>query len=191
MGGQEDCAVMRLRHLGAVLSLAALGACASAGPTPYQPRTPEARFGWSEQKVEANRLRITFEGNSLTNRETVELYMLNRAAEATLGAGYDWFVAADRDIDATVRRTPIGPSRLGPYAGFGVGYSFFHPRWGWRGWYDPFWDNHDVIETTRYSATVEIVMMRGGKPADRPDAFDAREVQANLAGRIVRPAPAP
>lgn len=181
--------MMRLRHLGAVLSLAALGACASAGPTPYQPRTPETRFGWSEQQLETNRLRITFEGNSLTNRETVELYMLNRAAEATLAAGYDWFATADRDVDAAVRRSRIGPSRLGPYAGFGVGYSFFHPRWGWRAWYDPFWDDYDVMETTRYSATVEIVMARGSKPADRADAFDAREIQTNLAARIVRPAP--
>ena len=181
----------RVRHLAALLGLAALGACVSAGPTPYQPRTPEARYGWSEQPVEANRLRITFEGNSLTNRETVELYMLNRAAEATLAAGYDGFFAADRDVDATVRRTRIGPSRFGPYGGFGVGYSFFHPRWGWRAWYDPFWDDYDVMESTRYSATVEIVMFRGPKPADKPEAFDAREVQRNLAGRIVRPAPTP
>lgn len=179
----------RIRNLLTAFAALGLAACASAGPTPYQPRTPDARFGWSEQQIEANRLRITFEGNSLTPRETVELYMLNRAAEATLGAGYDWFATTDRDVDATVRRSRIGPSRLGPYAGFGVGYSFFHPRWGWRAWYDPFWDDYDVMETTRYSATVEIVMARGSKPADRTDAFDAREVQRNLAGRIQRPAP--
>ena len=42
----------------------------------------------------------------------------------------------------------------------------------------------------RYEAIAEIAMFDGGKPANNPDAFDAREVQANLQGRIVRP-PAP
>jgi hypothetical protein len=45
-------------------------------------------------------------------------------------------------------------------------------------------------EVTRYEAVAEIAMFDGRKPENDPDAFDAREVQANLQGRIVRPPPA-
>jgi hypothetical protein len=43
---------------------------------------------------------------------------------------------------------------------------------------------------TRYEAVAEIAMFNGRKPADDPSAFDAREVQSNLQGRITRPPPA-
>ncbi len=40
---------------------------------------------------------------------------------------------------------------------------------------------------TRYEAVAEIAMFSGQKPQNDASAFDAREVQANLQGRIVRP----
>ena len=57
----------------ASLALAGLlSACATA--TPYQPNLPGQAVsgGYSEQRVEANRFRVNFSGNSLTSRETVE-----------------------------------------------------------------------------------------------------------------------
>ena len=36
------------------------------------------------------------------------------------------------------------------------------------------------------TASAEIVLHRGAKPADTPDAFDARAVRRNLEGRILR-----
>jgi hypothetical protein len=43
-----------------------------------------ARAGYSDQQIESNRFRVSFAGNSLTARETVERYLLYRAAELTV-----------------------------------------------------------------------------------------------------------
>ncbi|MBL8536267.1 MAG: hypothetical protein JNM59_02560 [Hyphomonadaceae bacterium] len=176
---------MRIAMLAAVAGL--LAACATA--TPYQPAAPSAgaAYGFSEQQIESNRVRITFRGNSLTDRETVETYMLYRAAEVTLERGHDYFIVADRSTEEHSRLQGTGFDR----PRFAFDYWYFSPRRGWSPWYDPFWDTPDSYrEVTRYEAVAEIAMFTGQKPADNPDAFDAREVQSNLQGRIVRPPPA-
>jgi hypothetical protein len=83
--------------------------------------------------------------------------------------------------------------------GGGIGYSSFrtfHPRYGWVSYYDPFWSNgfydpffdrFDNEEITRFQATAEIILGKGSKPADRAEAFDARDVKANLGGRLTPP----
>jgi len=61
----------------------AAGLTACATPTPYQPniRGQAASGGYSEVRIEPDRFRVNFAGNSLTSRETVEGYLLFRAAE--------------------------------------------------------------------------------------------------------------
>ncbi|MDP2116333.1 MAG: hypothetical protein Q8J71_02930, partial [Brevundimonas sp.] len=96
---------MRLRVLKPVLLAAtaalALSACATA--TPYGPAGVDSRFGYSEQRVEADRFRISFAGNSVTSREQVEMALLLRAAEVTAQSGYDWFATVNRATDRDVR----------------------------------------------------------------------------------------
>ncbi len=172
---------MRMLALAAVAGL--LAACATA--TPYQP-TETAGYGFQEQTIESNRVRITFRGNSLTDRETVETYLLYRAAEVTLQSGKDYFVIADRDTEEHSRLQEDGFGR----GRYGFAYYAYRPRWGWSPWYDPFWDEPSRYrEVTRYEAIAEIAMFNGRKPANDANAFDAREVQANLQGRVVRPPP--
>lgn len=156
-----------------------LAGCAS-GPTPYQ-QTGESRYGYTEQAVESDRYRISFSGNSLTERDTVETYLLYRAAELTLERGYDHFRLAQRETD-TERRV-VGAY---PYSRFGAQYRYYHPGYGWYGWRDPFWNDVNLREVSRYEATAEIVLGRGPAP-DTPDAFEAREVVANLGPRVARP----
>lgn len=173
---------MRTLLLAAVVGL--LGACAT--PTPYQPASTD-RYGFEETRIEANRVRINFRGNTLTERETVETYLLYRAAEVTLENGADYFIVADRGTDEHTRLQGTPSAR----SAFPFDYWYFSPRRGWSPWYDPFWDEPTSYrEVTRYEATAEIAYFHGTKPANDPAAFDAREVQANLQGRIVRP-PAP
>lgn len=158
-----------------------LSACAS-GPTPYQAAAGYER-GYSETRIEDARYRIAFKGNSLTKRETVENYMLFRAAELTLQSGYDVFtiVTRDTDKDTSMRRS-------GGLYGPGLSHMYFHSRWGWIGAYDPLWMNSPRYdEVTRYEASAEIVMSKGSKGTD-PNAFDARQVSTNLAPAIQRPA---
>jgi hypothetical protein len=117
----------------------------------------------------------------MTGRETVENYLLFRAAELTLQSGYDVFtiVSRDTDKDRDIRRT-------GGYSRFS--YMYFSPRWGWVHAWDPFSSTPARYdEVTRYEAYAEIVMSRAPKGSD-PNAFDARQVSQNLAASIQRPA---
>jgi hypothetical protein len=179
---------MRLAFVAALALL--LGACATTS-TPYQPRDAQG-YGFTEQPLEANRTRITFSGNGLTERETVETYLLYRAAELTLQQGFDYFVTANRATDARRRtyrdRDPFYP-RFAPVMWYRV------PHRGWVAFYDPFYDpfyrgSYDTYEVTRFQAVAEISMFKGAKPADNADAYDAHEVEANLRAQVVRPAPA-
>ena len=181
----------------ASLALAGLlSACATA--TPYQPNLPGQAVsgGYSEQRVEANRFRVNFSGNSLTSRETVEGYLLFRAAELTVQEGYDWFAVVDRNTEADrrtyVERDPLYSPWYGPSYGYWRPYWRYYGGFGWRTWDpwwgDPFWaDRMDVRTVTKFEASAEIVMNRGAKPADDPRAFDARAVIANLGPRVTRP----
>lgn len=170
-----------LRKVLAVAMVAAattLAAC-SSGPTPYQPAAGYDR-GYSEQKIESDRYRISFKGNSMTERDTVENYLLFRSAELTLQSGYDSFTIVNRDTDKDSRIRSTGfNSRFS--------YMYFSPRWGWMHAWDPFWSSPSRYEqVTSYEAFAEIVMKRGAK-GDDPNAFDARQVSDNLGATIRRP----
>lgn len=181
----------------AFAAAAALSACAT--PTPYQPNIPGQREsgGFSEQRVERNRFRVMFQGNTLTSRETVEGYLLFRAAELTVQNGFDSFAIVDRNTDRETR-TYVEPDPLyRPW--YGSGYGAWRPYWryqgssfGWRSWdpfgRDPFWgDRVDVRTVDRFEATAEIVMRRGPPPRGDLRTFDARAVIENLRPRIQYP----
>ncbi|MEZ5937714.1 MAG: hypothetical protein R3C52_05790 [Hyphomonadaceae bacterium] len=174
--------MIRKLMLGASLAAGlVLSACASFGPTPYQSAAQSSAGGYSETRIEPDRYRISFKGNSMTDRETVENYMLFRAAELTLQLGYDNFTIVNRDTDAQTR-VRTDPGYFGPH----MSYMYFHPRYGWMGAYDPFWTRTTFDEITRYEAFAEVLMAKGPKGSD-PDSFDAREVSKNLAPLITRP----
>lgn len=178
----------------ALVATAGLSACATA--TPYQPnvRGQAVSGGFSETRIEADRFRVTFAGNSLTSRETVERYLLYRAAELTLDQGGAWFQVVERQTDRKAR-TYIDPDPMGPFGRYGYWrpyWRYYGPGPGWRAWDpwygDPFWaDRVDVRTIERFEASAEILIGRGAKPEHDPRAFDAREVMANLAPGIVRP----
>ena len=171
----------------------ALAACATA--TPYQPAGVNGqRGGYAEQRVESNRYRVSFSGNSVTSREQVEMSLLLRSAELTVENGYDWFATVNR---ATDRDTRIVGTPDPFYSRYN---SFYGPYWGpsWRYYRSGFWSpwdrwgpwgpqDIDTRQIDRYEASAEIIMGRGPKPADDPNAFDAREVVQNLSSRVTRP----
>ncbi len=167
-----------------MVAAASVVACSSM-PTPYQPALG-SRWGYEENQIETNRFRVSFGGNSLTDRETVETYLLYRSAELTVEQGYDYFEVVTRATDADTRYIRSGSSYSPYYSGFSVRYAYYHPRWGWHGWRDPLWDDVHTREVTRYEASAEIIMGRGSKP-DTANAFDARDVMANLGDDIILP----
>lgn len=157
-----------------VLALAlTLAACATA--TPYQPAVKG--LGYSEQKIESNRYKVSFVGNSATPREAVDNYLMYRAAEVTLSNGYDYFVVADRTTDVNAERSG-GNSSVGiglGSGGYGSGISLGIGTVLGGG-------NKDA-----FIAQADILVFKGAKPAGDSKAFDAREVKANLDPAIRRP----
>lgn len=146
--------------------LAAAGllfATSAVALTPYQPANPSrSPYGYAETQIEHNRVRVTFAGDSTTDRETVETYLLYRAAETTLARGYDHFVVLDHNVEETSEFRSSGPPRP-PIA----------PR--------------NYREVSRYQATSDIVLQRGPHAEGQANAYDARAVMANLSWRIQRP----
>jgi len=178
----------------ALVAALALGLAACETATPYQPLQKGAAVsgGFSDQRLENDRVRVAFQGNTLTSRETVETYLLYRAAEVTVQQGFDWFETVDRHTDQD-RRTYIEPGPL-----YGPGFGYWRPYWryyggrfGWRGW-DPYWggpfwaDTPEVETVEKFQATAEIVMHHGAKPEGDAKAFDARAVMTNLGPKIQR-----
>lgn len=164
----------------------ALSACATA--TPYGPAGLDSRYGYADQRIDQNRFRVSFSGNSVTSREQVEMSLLLRAAEITLETGNDWFTTVNRDTERDVRyyahRDPFYYDRYSP---------FWYPSWRyyrggyWNPWYDPFGPRVDITAIDRYEATAEIVVGNGRKPSGDANAFDAREVVQNVGPRLARP----
>jgi hypothetical protein len=154
---------------GAVLALAA---CA-ADPTPYQPAANG--YGFTQQKIEDNRYRVTFAGNSSTNLDTVRNYMLVRAAETTIESGNDYFIVVDQNTESSTSYRGTGSSPFGFGTGYrggggvGIGISTF-----------------SAYPDDSYTSWADIVVGKGPKPAGDLNAYDARDVLSSIGPSVVR-----
>jgi hypothetical protein len=157
--------------IGALLVLLLAGC---AVPTPYQPATDG--YGYSEQQLESDRYRVTFSGNSVTPRDTVQNYLLHRAAEVTLESGHDYFTVVDQDLErsTTYHGSGFNDFAWGPgrhsHRAFGLGFG-----------------NYTAYPIDSYTAFADIVMADGEKPAGEVNAYDARDVLRQLGPTIERP----
>jgi len=162
----------RRRRFPLAVALLLLAGCAV--PTPYQPATDG--YGYREQQLENNRYRVTFSGNSVTPRDTVQNYLLHRAAEVTLESGHDYFTVVDQDLE---RSTAYYGSGFNDFA-WGPG---FHSRRA----FGPGFGNYTAYPIDSYTAFADIVMADGEKPAGEVNAYDARDVLRQLGPTIDRP----
>lgn len=180
-----------------VAAYLALTACATA--TPYQPNIggQAVSGGYSETRLAPDRYRVTFAGNTLTSRDTVEGYLLYRAAELTLADGYDGFRVLERNVEHNTQ-TEVGPDPFyQPW--YGPSYSYWRPYWryydppyGWRSWDpwrdEPFWDQGlSVRKVERYEVTAEIELIHGPIPADNPRIFSASSIISRIGPQLKRP----
>lgn len=173
-----------LGRVGALAAVLLLAAC--AGPTPYQ-AAPDDGYGYDGQQVSDRSFRVTFSGNRSTPRETVESYLLYRAAEITLQRGYDAFAVVEKDTERFDRYTTSGP-RFGFGYGRGWGYPYHYRSsvglgWHYPGYYGPATTSADY----RYTASATIQVRRGPGPWDTPNIYDARAVVRALGPDIARP----
>lgn len=157
------------RILAASLVALALAACATP-PTVYQPAATSTDMGWRSTKIESNRYRVSFRANPDRNREQVEDLALRRAAEITVGDGYDWFRVVSRNTEQVGGRDRGGTSvgvggssgSYGSSLGVGIGFDL-------------------SPDSRRYEAALEILLGRGAKP-DGADVYDARSMLARTGG---------
>lgn len=158
----------------AVLAAAALATTACASLAPYGPQMGPNGQGFSEQRIEGDRYRVTYRGVGAPG--PVADYALLRAADLTTQSGYDWFEVTQRWIDgrpdsAGGLRPSVsigaGSSRYGGYSASGVGVGL----------------GLNLSGPQPTSTTLEILMGRGERP-DRAAAYDARGVQTALRARL-------
>lgn len=176
-----------MRRLAGLMLVLSLGLTACVSSTPYGPITERDPYGFSDQKIEEDRYRISFHGNASTSRESVETFLLYRAAEVTINNGFDYFIMAEHDTEvkksyptsthypAYYGRYPHRRDHGGTYDAFpyyAYGFEWGHP-------YDM-----NIQEITRYSAIAFVSLQHGVKPAENTRAFEAREVLMNLAPYI-------
>ena len=168
------------------LATALLAGCAS--PAVYAPRVKGAETGYTDRELTPNRYRVTFTGNSVTPRETVENYLLLRAAEITLANGGEYFMFDGRDTKAKTRvyADAVGPDPyFGGYGGF-YGSWHFRPRWGYGAGfgYGPYGGGFGpdvmITQSTKYESFAEIVLLKPGQEKSEPRAINAREIVAHL-----------
>lgn len=173
---------MTHKKLTTLLLTAALSACVT-GPV-YHPASKPGAEGFTEQKIQENRFRVTFNGNVTTARETVEDYLLYRAAELTTENGYSHFTISEKETDARkTTRTTRRPAYYGRYTHFDGDFYRSFPFYasGFR-WSYPY--QEDITEYNLYSATAYIDMYHVDAANTNRKAFNAKSVIENLAPLI-------
>jgi hypothetical protein len=160
---------MKSRILAALAGFTLLGLAACQSPSVYAPQTSPGSEGYADRQLASNRFRVSFHGNSATSREMVEDYLLRRAAEVTLQAGYSAFLFDHRDTKTHTRY----------YTDF-MGW----PGWGgYGGWYWHNWDFDATAETrpiTSYIAYAEITTLKDADARHEPRALGAQDVLSHL-----------
>jgi hypothetical protein len=164
------------RFLAIAALTATMAACAT--PTRYQPAYGPSGVGFTETQIERDRFRVSFRGGGGAGAAQVSDLALLRAADLTLGQGYEWFVVDQRyteqggghgggpRLSVGVGGTDFGRSSA---VGLGVGTSF-----GLGG-------------GPALTTTLEVRMGRGPKPVGF-NAYDAAQVKATIAPRVGYPA---
>ena len=171
------------RTLPLTLAAGLLAGCMA--PSPYAPRLEGQRTGYTDRALTQTRYRVTFTGNTVTPRETVESFLLLRAAEVTRAAGYTNFVFDTRNTrtNTSVQTIPYAPPDpfLGGYGRRGFG--------GWGGWGFAYEPAVDVVVRTNFEAYAEIVLLTPEQAAKEPRSLNANEVITRIGPDAAPPKP--
>lgn len=157
---------MRLRILAAVTALSLTGLAGCETTPVYQAQGDHGGQGYTDKQLAENRFRVAYHGSSATSRETVEDFLLRRAAEVTLNAGYSCFVFDHRDTKTRTRYIS----------------DFQGPAWAGYGWYWHSWDfgPTETYPIQNYTAYAEIVLLKDDQASREPRALKAQDVLAHL-----------
>jgi hypothetical protein len=156
-----------MKTLISLASLILVSACASHSP--YGPATSSGAAGYTHQKIETGRYRVSYTDKDPGRAHDLALL---RAAELTLQDGNDWFEITggytDQEAAGSESRSSVsvGGSRGSYGSGVGVGVGFGIPVGS---------------SSAKVTTVIDIVSGKNPKP-DRPSVYDARSVDINLRG---------
>ena len=159
------------------LLLVGLAGCATA-PASYGPKSSDGVTGYTDEQLAQNRYRVTYSGTRTTPRETVEDYLLFRAAQVTQQAGFAAFLFDTRDTKAHTTYFTDSEGWFGFPGRRRFGY--------WSNW--PLDDDFETWPVTRYEAYAEIVMLNADQAKAEPRALFAQDVLNRLGPKVIPPA---
>jgi len=157
-----------------------LSGCATStanAPT-HRPQASDESAGYADQQINATRYRVSFAGDNQTSRGQVEDFLLRRAAEITVRAGYNYFAFDNRSIetDTNLYRTN---DNWDPVNGLAFGLGRRYPGRAEhfaKGSTPAFWSEKEAVPITRYTARSDVVLLPSDQLAMHPDALAAREI---------------
>jgi hypothetical protein len=163
----------------AAIATLALAACATS-------QAPKAD-GFAELRLDDTHFQVSLQGRDMSSRARVETYLLFRTAELTEKAGFDWFEMAD------ARPRDTGVAAESPQFAAGYALTYWRPAWtfyhspGFSPFGGPSMGAYDVTRVDSFLTTAVIAVGHGPRPEHDPRAYDAHQVTAALAARVVRP----
>jgi hypothetical protein len=164
-------------------------AAACASPTPYKPASSPADTGYETTKLETDTFRVIFEGNEVTPRETVETYILYRAAQLTEETGHEYFRFVSRDVDEMIDLDTYQTVETIPgFYDYDVGYGFtgypYYTTFPYGADMDLTETRIEVDDSYRAQAVIETYSQQ---PPDMTGVLDASDVIARLDAQIDYP----
>ena len=169
--------MMRARVVASVLLIALACGCA----TGYGKKT--FRFGYTDSQIDSNTFMVTFSGNGYTSDELIQKYVLHRAAEVTIAAGYDYFVIVNaRESGKTIPFAMPGSSSS--YT-TGSAYAYGNSAYG-SATTNTSYVPGQVFSIHLPISTVWVKGYKGDKPSDDPSAFDASEILKYLGPEVLK-----
>ena len=179
----QNQAKTSLRHAAAAactVAILLISGCATPTATApaYRPQATDEGAGYADQQIDAMRYRVSFFGDTQTTRAQVEDYLLRRAAEITVRAGYNYFVFDNRSIETDTnlyRTTDNWDPTNGLAFGLGRRYPGRSEHFA-KGSVPAFWSEKEAVPITHYTARSEILMLPPDQLAMNPGALAAREI---------------
>jgi hypothetical protein len=171
----EDAIVMKYQIILATFACSILASCA----TPYQEMGLKSGVkglmgGVKATRIDETTVQIAASGNAFSDKDTISLYALRKAAETTVANGYDGFYIVS-EHDRTRNYTHITPGySTTSYSGTatGVGYNTAHISGSGTTTYTP-------PVTTNFikpGQALTIKMFKGTKQTNASGVYDAHEL---------------
>jgi len=171
-------AANRLVFAAPMLAWLAVSACAPEQPY-FGPKDADHSTGYTDEKLDQNRYRVTYSGSSVTNRETVENFLLLRAAQVAVQAGATFFMFDMRDTKAHT-------TYFSDFPGWGGGPGFGWYRHSWP--YDGFDNEVETRPVVRFQAYAEIVLLTDAQATKEPRAINVQSIIQRLGPAAAPPA---